>query len=96
MLRMYICVYIYSLGDGKTHYIKRQLHGNRSSLVIAVNESFSPLNAISKLRMLPRNKSCNVFFNFTIVPSIVSVYLICQLVKMHLHIGNLLTCHRFL
>ena len=66
-------MYIYSLGDGKTHYIKRQLHGNQPSLVIAVNESFSPLNAILKLRPLPRNRSCNVFFNFTIVPLIVSV-----------------------
>ena len=58
------------LGDGKTHYIKKHLH--QPYLVIAVNESFSLLNAIVKLRSLPRNESCTIFFNFTIVPSIVS------------------------
>ena len=67
-----MCTYIL-LGDGKTHYIKRQLHKDQPSLVITVNESFSPLNAILKLRKLPRNKTCNIFFNFTIVPSIVSI-----------------------
>ena len=70
----YINVYCL-IGDGKTHYIKKQLQGARHSLVIAVNESFSPLNAILKLRSLTRDESCNIFFNFTIVPSIVSGYL---------------------
>ena len=59
-------------GDGKTHYIKKQLRGAPLSLVIAVNESFSPLNAILKLQSLTRDKSCDIFFNFTIVPSNVS------------------------
>ena len=60
-------------GDGKTHYIKKQLCEDQPSLIIAVNESFNPLNAILKLRSLPRRGSCNIFFNFTIVPSIVSI-----------------------
>ena len=59
-------------GDGKTHYIQKQLRGAPLSLVIAVNESFSPLNAILKLRSLTRDESCDIFFNFTIVPSNVS------------------------
>ena len=71
-----LCAYIPILGDGKTHYIKKQLHENRPHLVISVNESFNPLNAILKLRSLPRNKSCNVFFNFTILPTMVSTYLV--------------------
>ena len=73
LMGYYINVYIPS-GDGKTHYIKKQLQGAQHSLVIAVNESFSPLNAILKLRSLTRDESCSIFFNFTIVPSIVSGY----------------------
>ena len=69
IIYVYICVY--STGDGKTHYIKKQLIGYQPYLVIAVNESFTPLNAILKLRSLPRDASCNVFFNFTILPSLV-------------------------
>ena len=60
-----LCKYT-PIGDGKTHYIKNQLHGSQHSLVIAVNESFTLLNAILKLRSLPRDKSCKIFFNFTI------------------------------
>ena len=64
-------------GDGKTHYIRQQL--DDPHLVIAVNESFTPLNAILKLRKLPHNHTCAVFFNFTIVPSIVSFNTLCVL-----------------
>ena len=72
-----LCTYIPLpfLGDGKTHYINKQLQGNQPYLIISVNELFSPLNAILKLRSLPRNESCNVFFNFTILPTRVSTYL---------------------
>ena len=63
------------IGDGKTHYIKTQLHEAQHSLVIAVNESFCPLNAILKLRSLTRDERCDIFFNFTIVPSNVSIQL---------------------
>ena len=71
LLFYYINAFMYiPLGDGKTHYIKKRLH--QPYLVIAVNESFNPLNAVVKLRSLPRNESCNIFFNFTIVPTIVS------------------------
>ena len=62
------------LGDGKTHYIKQQLDRSLTSLTIAVNESFTPLKAISKLRTLPLNqKNCAIFFNFTMWPPGVSV-----------------------
>ena len=56
-------------GDGKTHYIKQQLAHSPASLTIAVNEAFTPLNAIYKLRALPLNqKNCAIFFNFTMLP----------------------------
>jgi len=59
-------------GDGKTHYIRKKLQQlNKPGLVIAVNESFTPLNAILKLRKLPHDSTCAIFFNFTIVPSLV-------------------------
>ena len=65
-------VFQFSIGDGKTHYIRKQLYGSERSqtLNIAVNESFTPLNAILKLRSLPRNECCKVYFNFTVVVSI--------------------------
>ena len=56
-------------GDGKTHYIQQQLAYSPTSLTIAVNEAFTPLNVISKLRTLPLNqKNCAIFFNFTMLP----------------------------
>lgn len=58
------------IGDGKTHYVNKQLYGLQPKLRIAVNESFTPLNAILKLRSLPRDTSCKIFFNFTLVVSI--------------------------
>ena len=66
---IYITTVYTPIGDGKTHYIKQQLDESDCCLIIAVNESFTPLNAILKLRSLPRNRSCKVFFNFTIVVS---------------------------
>ena len=72
MYHAYLFVYI---GDGKTHYINKQLSGFQHCLIIAINESFTPLNAILRLRSLPCDKSCKIFFNFTITPSTVSKYM---------------------
>ena len=56
------------LGDGKTHYIKSQLRKSDSSVTIVVNEAFTPLKAITKLRSLPlENEKCGIFFNFTML-----------------------------
>ena len=55
-------------GDGKTHYIRQQLHQSPARLTIAVNEAFTPLNAIKSLNTLPHNTNdCAVFFNFTLM-----------------------------
>ena len=60
-------------GDGKTHYIQQQLACSPASLTVSVNEAFTPLKAISKLRTLPLNqKNCAIFFNFTMLPPGVS------------------------
>ena len=63
-----------SAGNGKTHYIKRQLTNCAEHITIAVNEAFSPLSAIEKLRSLSlHRKNIGLFFNFTILPPGVSV-----------------------
>lgn len=57
------------VGDGKTHYIKKQLCRNSNALTIAVNEAFTPLKAIKKLQFFPMNTSnCGIFINFTMLP----------------------------
>ena len=62
------CTFL-SIGDGKTHYIQQQLSNSSASLTVAVNEAFTPLNTISKLRSLPFNREeCAIFFNFTMLP----------------------------
>ena len=54
-------------GDGKTHHIKEGLSGCHST-TIAVNEAFSVVNAINKLRKLPPDKeNCIIYFNFTLL-----------------------------
>jgi hypothetical protein len=51
------------------------------SIIIDVNEAFTPLKAISKLRSLPlEKKDCGIFFNFTMLPPGVR-----QLSTSHLH-----------
>ena len=56
-------------GDGKTHYIKQQLAYSPAGVTVSVNEAFTPLKAISKLRKLPvKQKNCAIFFNFTMMP----------------------------
>ena len=60
-------------GDGKSHYIKKQLAVCPSYKTIAINEAFTPNKAISKLRSLPLyQKKVGIFFNFTILPPGVS------------------------
>ena len=60
-------------GNGKTHYIKKQLSHCSEQITIAVNEAFSPLTAITKLRSLTLYQSnVGIFFNFTILPPGVS------------------------
>lgn len=62
------------IGDGKTHYIEKALEQAPHSLKIAVNEAFTPLNAIKKLTSeLPTDVAhCAVYFNFTMLPPGVS------------------------
>lgn len=68
---LYVCKY--NTGDGKTHYIKEQLRKSYENLTIAVNEAFTPLGAIKKLRKLnPNQRDCAVFLNFTMLPPGVS------------------------
>ena len=74
----YMCVYIAPCnlsftGNGKTHYIRKQLAGCSEHVTIAINEVFSPLSAIIKLRSLSLYKeNVGLFFNFTILPPGVS------------------------
>ena len=74
-LRSYLpAVCTHFSGDGKTHYIKEQLQLSTHSLTIAVNEAFTPLNAIKKLRQLqPSQRDCAIFLNFTMLPPGVSL-----------------------
>ena len=61
-------------GNGKTYYIRQQLQyiPEDHQVTIAINESFTTASAIKKLCSLPRNEGCAVFFNFTILPPVVS------------------------
>ena len=62
-------LYIF-IGDGKTHYIKSQLKQIDEHVVIAVNEAFTPVRAISKLCSLSlKNPGCAIYFNFTMLPT---------------------------
>jgi len=65
---------VYGLpGDGKTHYIVEKLKAIPPSqqVTIAVNEAFTYLAAIEKLRSLPVDgKRCTMFFNFTVLVSL--------------------------
>ena len=68
-------VNILHAGDGKTHYIFEKLRGTPQSqqVTIAVNEGFSYMTAIEKLSSLPSDQGgCTIFFNFTVVPPLVS------------------------
>lgn len=66
-LNNYHIVYV---GSGKTHYIKRKLKKCSEHITIAINEAFTPLSAISKLRSLPLyTTNIGLHFNFTILPT---------------------------
>lgn len=59
-------------GDGKTHYIKKQLRNvqPRCKVTIAVNEAFSMKGALQKLQSLPiKEQECVIYFNFTLLLS---------------------------
>ena len=64
---------LFSIGNGKTHYIRSQLNAN--NVVIAVNEMFSVGKVIYKLKFLYDEKDCSIFFNFTLLPPGVSYYI---------------------
>ena len=69
-----IIYYPFNVGNGKTHYIKKQMKDSSHSLTISVNEAFTPLNAIKKLRRLnPSQRNCAIFLNFTMLPPGVSL-----------------------
>ena len=63
-------MYLPYIGDGKTHYIEKELQNAQAHLKIAVNEAFTPLGAIKKLTSeLPTDvPNCAVYFNFTMLP----------------------------
>jgi len=57
-----------TLGDGKTHYVRRMLREKRKhySVAITINEGFTTKGAILELLSIPKYaKSPIVFFNFT-------------------------------
>ncbi len=64
------------VGDGKTHYIEKELAMAPAHLKIAVNEAFTPLGAIKKLTSeLPTDiPNCAIYFNFTMLPPGVRTY----------------------
>ena len=60
---------LFRLGDGKTHYIKEQMKESSHTVIIAVNEAFTSLGVIQKLRKLPlSHRDCSAFLNFTLLP----------------------------
>ena len=65
--------YYMCAGNGKSHYIKKQLAKCSDQLTISISEAFSPLGAITMLRFLPLYKGkIGLFFNFTLLPPDVS------------------------
>ncbi len=63
-------------GNGKSHYITGKLSHipKEMRVTIAVNEAFTCTSAIEKLRRLPNDVvGCAVYFNFTILPPVVSI-----------------------
>eukprot|EP00731_Ephydatia_muelleri_P036542 Em0275g1a len=57
-------------GGGKSHYIMEQLSKYSRYAVITINEAFTPLLAIEKLRSLnSSDEECSIYFNVTMLPS---------------------------
>ena len=75
-------------GDGKTHYIRKQLNAHKQSLTVIINESFSPYNTIVQLRQLPFERSNAIYFSFTMLPPSVS-----SSVTMHVLLQDLNTVY---
>ena len=63
--------YLYTLiGGGKTYFIKDKLAASSASVVIAINEAYTTLAAIKKLRCLPYKPDCAIHINFLIPPHV--------------------------
>ena len=61
-------MYLFTTGDGKTHFVKRMLQKKVEypSVTITVNEGFTTTGAILELNSLTEDaKSPIAFFNFT-------------------------------
>ena len=77
----YIFLVMFISGDGKSHYIRNKLQMCSFQVAIPVNESFSPLSVITRLRLLPLNTEVSesevygIFFNFTMCyPKVSSIH----------------------
>ncbi len=67
----------YCVGNGKTHYIRDKLKAipENHRVTISINEAFTSVSAIERLRTLPRDaRNCAIFFNFTVLPPMVSTF----------------------
>ena len=72
-------------GDGKTHYVRKELRKERHKerIVIPVNECFDPVEIIKILRGTQMQRYVALFLNFTLPRTEV-----CQdTVYMHTHIN---------
>ena len=66
---------IISIGNGKTYYIQKRLSDCSKHITIAMNEAFTPLNAIKRLRSLPLYQdNIGLFFNFNVLQPIEVVF----------------------
>ena len=73
---LYYLISQYCLGTGKTYHIRDKMKTipENHQVTIAINEAFTTVSAIERLRTLPRDaRNCAIFFNFTIFPPMVSV-----------------------
>lgn len=62
------------LGDGKTHFIKKEMKEANCHLTIAINEAFSLSRAIEKLKSIPfSSENVAIHFNFMLLPTKVKV-----------------------
>ena len=94
MVYTLIYMYVPASGDGKTHYIKEQLRKSSTSLTVAVNEAFTPLSAIKKLRKLhPSQRNCAIFLNFTMLPPGVRLHSYFNVGFTYMYNHSLFTLH---
>lgn len=80
------CTYFFTIGDGKTHFVRRQQDKvDYPPVTITVNEGFTTTGAILELTSLPEDaKRPIVFFNFTFT-LLPSDYKVCIPVQQLLH-----------